>query len=93
MPEDELSSLTIPQLQARLAASGLKKAGKKSELIARLLGLEDVSVESSNFQGPFRCTSPGCSYSTPKTQLFGRHWNSKHLQDATNASFLDTATS
>ena len=91
MSEAELSSMTLAQLQSRLAASGLKKTGRKAELVARLLGQEGEGATPA-FHGPFSCTFPGCCYSTSDTKLFGRHWNSKHLGDASKASFLDQAT-
>ena len=40
MSEAELCTLTVPQLQQRLEASGLKKKGKKADLVARLLEFE-----------------------------------------------------
>ena len=92
MSEAELSSMTLAQLQSRLANSGLKKTGRKAELVARLLGQEGEGAAPA-FKGPFTCTFPGCPYSTTDTKLFGRHWNSKHLGDATKANFLDQATS
>ena len=60
---------------------------------------KNVFQKNSNYSynalviGPFQCSSPGCPYTTSTTQQFGRHWNSRHLQQAPQASFLDTTTS
>ena len=43
-------------------------------------------------RGPFLCQYPDCSYSVASVTYFGKHWNLKHPEDPTKASFRDEAT-
>ena len=45
------------------------------------------------FQGPFSCTYDLCNYTCDSPTMFGKHWNQKHTNDASKASFIDKSTS
>ena len=46
----------------------------------------------SHVRHAFHCSFPDCHHSCSTPQLFGKHWNSKHPEDPSKASFINVAT-
>lgn len=58
MVKDDLSSLTVPQLKAKLKSEGLPVSGKKSELISRLNANSESNNSVSNTSKPKSTAKP-----------------------------------
>ena len=50
----DYSKLTKEQLKQLCEQNGLKNSGNKADLLARLNGMDDVSVEISKEKNPYR---------------------------------------